>query len=298
VAITEQYTSSECLICERTNPPGAMLCSACGAPMSLIEEAAIQQRSPRIITILGESNVGKTVYLGFLLDMLSKRAGGFEAIPKGAYSVNLQQSVISHMNARQFPPKTPLEVDHWKWAYYQVRHYDAHADEWFDLLLPDMAGEALAQEIETPQTYKAITGLLAKSAGALVLIDAAVAASGSPHPDYFALKLMSYVDRQFATKRGGKARNPIAIVLCKADYCPECFDNPRAFAETNLNRLWNICQSRFANVEFFAASTVGSLGFAHDEDDNVVPVPLHAAPRGILEPFEWILDRIRAMPAK
>lgn len=292
--VATTFDSSQCLICQRTNPPDAMLCSTCGAPMSLIEEAILQQREPRIITILGEANVGKTVYLGFLLDMLSKRAGGFDAVPKGAYSVNLQQTVIGYMSARQFPPKTPLEVDNWKWAYYQVRHRDADREEWFDLLLPDMAGEALAQEIETPQSYKAITGLLARSAGALVLIDAAIAASGSPHPDYFALKLMSYVDKSFATRRGGKAKNPIAVVLCKADYCPECFDNPRAFAETNLNRMWNICETRFANVEYFAASTVGALGFARDEEDNVVPVPLHAAPRGILEPFEWIVDRIRA----
>jgi len=290
---TTAYRSSQCLICEKVNPPDAMLCATCGAPMALIEEAALQERDPRIITILGESNVGKSVYLGFLLDMLSKRAGGFEAIPKGAYSVNLQQSVIGHMASRHFPPKTPLEVHAWKWAYYQVRHHHVRNDEWVDLLLPDMAGEALSQEIETPQTYRAITGLLAKTAGALVLIDAAVAASGSPHPDYFALKLMSYVDRSFATKRGGKSRKPVAIVLCKADYCPDSFDNPRGFAETNLSRLWNMCESRFENVEYFATSTVGSLGFASDGDGNVTPIPLHAAPRGVLEPFEWVLERVR-----
>jgi hypothetical protein len=199
---------------------------------------------------------------------------------------------MSHMAARKFPPKTPLEVNAWKWAYYQVRYQHGRAMDWYDLLLPDMAGEALAQEIETPQSYRAITGLLSKTSAALVLIDAAIAASGSPHPDYFALKLMSYADRAFATKRGGKSRKPIAIVLCKADYCPECFDNPRAFAETNLNRLWNICESRFENVQFFATSTVGSLGFASDEDGNVIPIPLHAAPRGVLEPFEWILARL------
>ena len=286
--------SGQCLICDRVNQADAVVCCACGAPMTLINEAIEQQREPRIITILGESNVGKTVYLGFLLDMLSKRAGGLEAIPKGAYSVNLQQAVIAYMSARQFPPKTPLEVDHWKWAYYQVRRQRELEEEWFDLLLPDMAGEALAEEIETPQTYRAITGLLSKSMGALLLIDAAVAASGSPHPDYFALKLMSYVDKAFAIGRGARAKNPIAVVLCKADYCPECFDNPRVFAQTNLNRLWNLCDSRFQNVEFFAASTVGALGFATSDSGQVIPMPLHAAPRGIMEPFEWILGRIQA----
>jgi hypothetical protein len=288
------YRCRICLICEQKNAVEAMLCSRCGAPMSLIEDARQQQREPNIITLLGESNVGKTVYLGFLLDLLSKRAGGFEAIPKGAYSVNLQQSVISSMNSRRFPPKTPLEVEHWKWACYQVRHQRKRNDEWFDVLLPDMAGDALSQEIETPKSYSAITGLLSKSAGAMVLIDASVAASGSPHPDYFAYKLISYVDQRFASKREKRAKNPIAIVLCKADTCPECFDNPRDFAETNLVRLWNLCDSRYENVEFFAASVVGSLGYSSDEDGNELQVPMHAAPRGVLEPFEWIAEKIRA----
>lgn len=284
-----------CMICDQRNAADATVCSMCGAPMALIEDAQAQQRKPTIVTLLGEANVGKTVFLGFLLDLLSKRAGGFEAIPKGAYSVNLQQNVIGCMDARRFPPKTPLEVEHWKWAYYQVRHRERGRDEWFDVLLPDMAGEALSQEIETPRTYSAITGLLAKSAGALVLIDASIAASGSPYPDYFGYKLISYVDQKFATRKSDRAKNPIALVLCKADTCPECFDNPRAFVETNLVRTWNLCDSRFENVGVFAASVVGSLGYAHDEDGNVVPIPLHAAPRGVLEPFEWIAGRIQTL---
>ena len=96
----------------------------------------------------------------------------------------------------------------------------------------------------------------------------------------------------FAVKRGDKIDAPVAVVLCKADYCPECFDNPHTFAQTNLNRLWNICEARFRNVEFFAASVVGALGYGSDEDQNVVPVPLHCAPRGVLEPFKWLLSRL------
>ena len=84
----------------------------------------------------------------------------------------------------------------------------------------------------------------------------------------------------------------MAIVLSKADYCPECFEDPGAFAKTNLNRLWNLCDSRFANFEFFATTVVGALGYATDEEDNVIPYPLHIAPRGILEPFKWVLSKL------
>jgi hypothetical protein len=268
-----------------------IVCEACGAPMALIHEAVAQDRDPCIVTVIGDSNVGKTVYLGMLLDMLSKRAEDFQAIPKGAYSVNLQHSVITYLGSRHFPPKTAMEVDDWHWAYYQVsrRHRGAKI---FDLVMPDMAGEAIAAEVATPSTFAVIRSLLEKSAATVLLVDAALAGAGSPQPDFFALKLMSYLDGVLASKRDQKLSTPVAVVLSKADYCPECFDDPRGFAKTNLNRLWNICDSRFAHFEFFAASVVGSLGYGVDDSENVVPYPLHIAPRGILDPLEWVLSKL------
>ncbi len=280
-----------CLVCQTQNQMEALICSSCGAPMALIHEALIQKRDPCVVTVVGDSNVGKTVYLGMLLDMLSKRAEDFEAIPKGAYSVNLQHSVISHLSTRQFPPKTAMEVDDWHWAYYQVSRRKRGA-KIYDLVMPDIAGEAIAAEIATPKTFAVIRSLLEKSAGAVLLVDGAMAAAGSPQPDFFALKLMTYLDGVLSTKKASQLQTPVAIVLSKADYCPECFDNPRGFAHTNLNRLWNICESRFANFEFFASSVVGALGYGPDDSENVVSYPLHVAPRGILEPFEWVLSKL------
>jgi hypothetical protein len=280
-----------CLICETRNHIESVTCATCFAPMALIQEAVAQERDPCIITVIGDSNVGKTVYLGVLLDMLSKRANEFDAVPKGAYSVNVPHTVISYLASRQFPPKTAMEVDQWFWAYYQVSRREKNAQV-YDLVMPDMAGEAIAAEVAAPRTFTAIRSLLEKSAAAIVLVDAALAGAGSPQPDFFALKLMSYLDGVVASKKGKRSQTPIAVVLSKADYCPECFDNPGSFAETNLNRLWNICENRFENFEFFATSVVGSLGYGSDESENVVPYPLHVAPHGILEPFEWILSKL------
>ena len=280
-----------CLICETQNPGEAIVCSNCFAPMALIHEAIAQDRDPCITTVIGDSNVGKTVYLGMLLDMLSKRADDYDAVPKGAYSVNLQHTVISYLAERRFPPKTAVEADQWHWAYYQV--FDRRdKSAVYDLVMPDMAGEAIAAEVAAPSTFTIIRSLLEKSSGAILLVDAALAGAGSSQPDFFALKLMSYLDGVLSDGKSKKLATPVAIVLSKADYSPDCFDDPRAFAETNLNRLWNICQNRFANFEFFATSVVGSLGYGSDEYDNVVPYPLHVAPRGILEPFEWILSKL------
>ncbi len=259
--------------------------------MALIQEALAQERDPCIITVIGDSNVGKTVYLGMLLDMLSKRADDFDAVPKGAYSVNLQHQVISYLGGRQFPPKTAMEVDEWQWAYYQASK-KKKGPQIYDLVMPDMAGEAVAAEVASPKTFKVIRSLLEKSSGAILLVDAALAGVGSPQPDFFALKLMSYLDGVIASKQEDRLKTPVAIVLSKSDYCPDCFDNPRAFAETNLNRLWNICHNRFEHFDFFATSVVGSLGYGTDEYDNVIPYPLHVAPRGILEPFEWVLSKL------
>ncbi|MHC4441566.1 MAG: TRAFAC clade GTPase domain-containing protein [Planctomycetota bacterium] len=261
--------------------------------MAIVQDAIAQERDPQLISIIGQSNVGKTVYLGFLLDMLTQRAGDFEAIPKGAYSIDLQQAVISHMARRSFPPKTPMETDQWYWAYYQIYRNNPRP-QWVDLVTPDMAGESLAAEVAAPNTFKVIRQLLNKSAGTILLLDAALAANSSSQPDFFGVKMLSYIDTMQAVKRNEYIDTPTAVVLCKADYCPECFNNPREFVQANVNRLWNLCESRYSNVEFFACSVVGSLGYANAEKEGyVVPIPLHTALQGVLEPFQWVMDQLK-----
>jgi hypothetical protein len=156
-----------------------------------------------------------------------------------------------------------------------------------------MAGESLAAEVSAPNTFKVLRDLLKSSAASILLVDAALAANGSSQPDFFAVKILSYIDSIYTTKRNQQVDTPLAILLCKADYCPECFDHPRQFAQANLTRAWNVCERRFSNVEFFACSVVGSLGYATSPDeDYVIPIPLHTALQGVLEPFEWVIDQI------
>jgi len=288
----EAVANPTCLICETENAAEALQCAECFAPMAIGYDLESRQSEPQIVSVIGESNVGKTVYLGFLLDMLAQRAGDFEAVPNGAYSVDLQQSVISHMAHRMFPPKTPMEADQWYWAHYRVRHKKSRSP-WVDLVMPDMAGESLAAEIATPRSFQVIHALLNKSAGLLLLVDAAMAANGSTQPDFFAMKMLSYIDSISATRRSRRTRTPIAVLLCKADHCPECFDDPQAFVRANLNRTWNLCESRFDRIGIFASSVVGSLGYATSADGGVVtPIPLHTALRGVLEPFEWLIGQL------
>jgi hypothetical protein len=289
---TATTPSNECLICGANSVTQSLQCLSCSAPMALVHDSVSQDREPLIVSVIGDSNVGKTVYLGFLLDMLTHRAGNFEAIPKGAYSIDLQQTVISHMARRVFPPKTAMEANQWYWAYYQV-YQAAPTPKWVDLVMPDMAGESLVAEVAAPNTFKVIRSLLNKSAGMVLLVDSALAANGSSHPDFFGVKMLSYIDALYAITRDQRVSTPLAILLCKADHCPECFDDPRKFAKANVNRLWNLGESRFSNVEYFACSVVGSLGYATSpHEEFVVPVPLHTALQGILEPFQWVVDQL------
>lgn len=288
------YTGTvNCLICGTGNAASAGQCVECSAPLALVHDATSPTAKPRIVTILGDSNVGKTVYLGFLLDMLSQQAGDYQAIPIGAHSVNVQQTVISHMANRMFPPKTPMEADQWYWAYYQVCKYGKHSENWVDLVIPDMAGESLAAELANPRTFRVINNLTHQSAGMLLLLDAAQAANGSSAPDFFGVKMLTYLDAVNQADRRSRVRTPTAIILCKADQCPECFDDPRRFTEVNLSRLWHLTKNRLGNVEFFACSTVGSLAYATSPDEDfVTTIPLHTALRGVLEPFEWVAQQL------
>ncbi len=288
-----QDDGTNCLICGARNAVGGAQCAECSAPLALVRDRNDEQTQQKIVTILGDSNVGKTVYLGFLLDMLSQRASNYTCVPIGAHSINVQQTVISHMAQRMFPPKTPMEADQWYWAYYQICKQTKNKQEWLDLVIPDVAGESLAAELANPNTFRVINSLTGKSAGMLLLLDASQAANGSSGPDFFGVKMLTYLDAVNRADRRSRVQMPTAIVLCKADLCPECFDDPRRFTEVNLCRLWNLCQSRLGNVEFFACSTVGSLAYATSpEEDFVTTIPLHTALRGVLEPFEWIAKQL------
>lgn len=282
-----------CLVCDGANPEGQALCQHCAAPMSLTYATRASGRPPCFVPVLGDANVGKTVYLGFLLDLLSQRSTRFEATPVGPYSVNLPQTVINHMSQRCFPPKTPVESNQWNWSYYEIQDGAGRQQRVVDLLTPDLPGEAIAAEIDSPQTFYLIQNLLAKSAACMVMVDAALAANGSSQPDFFAMKVLSYIENYMPQRRGRKVDAPVAIVLTKGDYVPECFDDVEGFAQANLNRLWSLVDRRFARARFFPTSVVGALGFAAREGDDVVTaVPLHTALRGVLEPFEWIVDQL------
>ena len=287
--LIEQSNQIACYVCDAGNTYDTELCRECFAPMALAHQAASQKVLPGLIAALGSSAVGKTVYLGMLMDMLSRQPDRLQVLARGAFSINLQQTTVGALARGEFPHKTPCEPDRWNWVHCQVRTLARSAP--LELILPDLPGEALAEEFDHPNSYEVVHPLLTKALGALVMIDAAKLEHGSLDEDYFTMKLLSYLTEVDCRRKHGWVKRPIAFVLTKADDCEACFTDPAAFAEARSPGLWRQCHERFENFRFFAAGVAGGCAYRATRYGRV-RVPLRIEPRGIIEPFEWLLKQL------
>ncbi|MBX7166803.1 MAG: hypothetical protein K1X74_10700 [Pirellulales bacterium] len=281
-----------CYICDGPNTFDAEYCRHCCAPMAVSHQAAHQKVQPRLIATLGASGVGKTVYLGMLMDILSRQTPDLQLLARGAFSVTLQQTTIAALEQCQFPDKTPNEPDRWNWVHCHIR--DPKLRRPAELVMPDLAGEALLEEVDHPHTYPVIQSLLHKCAGVLVLVDASQALEGHRNQDYFAMKLLSYLVELNDDPKNGWSQRPVALVFTKADQSASCFDDPLAFAQTQLSGAWQICAQRYKQFRFFATSVAGACAYRHLPSGNLQRIPLRIEPRGVVEPFSWLMERLRA----
>lgn len=280
-----------CYICGTSNTSEAELCHYCAAPLALAHQAATQKLAPQMLAVIGPSGVGKTVYLGMLLDMLSRQAGDLQVLARGAFSINLQQTTVAALARCEFPAKTPNEPDRWNWVHCQLQ--SAKQKRPLELIMPDMAGESILEEVEHPHSYPVVRAFLKKCAGALVLVDASKLHDGTLDSDYFTMKLLSYLVELEADRKQGWPARPLGLVLSKADECEECFTDPDGFARRRAAGLYQLCKERFRRFRFFASGVAGSCAFLQVYRSGRVRVPLRIEPRGILEPFAWLVEAAR-----
>ena len=281
-----------CYICGSGNTFDAELCRHCFAPMALAHQATTQKVRPQMLAAIGPSGAGKTVYLGMLMDMLSRQGGDLQMLARGAFSITLQQATMAALRRCEFPVKTPNEPDRWNWVHCQVRV--ARRRRPVELIMPDMAGEAILEEIEHPNTYPVIQSLLKQCAGVMVLVDAMRLREGSLDEDFFTMKLLSYlIELDNDAKRGWPVR-PVAIVFTKADRCEECFLDAAAYASQHAGGLMRHCQERFRRFRFFATGVAGACAQVPTPEGGRMNTPLRIEPRGIIEPFEWLVSQLRA----
>jgi len=285
-----------CYICGTDNTCDAEFCTHCAAPMALAHQAASQKIRPRMIAAVGASGAGKTVYLGMLIDILSQQPKRTQLLARGAFSITLQQTTISALSQCRFPSKTPSEPDRWNWVHCQVRRPRQRRP--LELILPDMAGDAVLEEVNHPHTFRVVRSFLQKCTAAMILIDAVKLKEGARDPDYFTMKLLSYLNELGEDGKVGWSRRPVAMIFTKADQCEECFDDPAAFARTHAAGLWQHCRQRFGCHRFFATGVAGTCVWRESLSEGRIQIPLRIEPRGIVEPFEWLLEELAAQGDK
>jgi Double-GTPase 2 len=279
-----------CYICDGGNTFDAELCRHCCAPMALAHQANSQGLHPQMMAAIGSTGCGKTVYLGMLMDMLSRQSERLHMVARGAFSITLQQTTAAALARNEFPVKTPTEPDRWNWVHAQVR--SPRHKRPVELIMPDMAGESLIEEVDHPRTYQVIRSLLSKCASAILMIDTAKLRGGSLDQDYFAMKLLSYLTELDNHPKHGWTTRPVAVLFSKADEWEECFDNPAGFAAAHAPGVWQHAQERFRNVKFFATGVAGGCAYRVTREGRI-RVPLRVEPRGILDPFEWLMSQLK-----
>jgi len=281
-----------CVCCGTQYPGAGRHCQRCQAPLELSQTAFARGMPPRFVSVLGESGSGKTVYLGMLMDMLSKGVLGMRGIAHGSHSVAVQNRTISALQRRRFPEKTGSDADDWQWVHCEVTK-DRRKKRPLDLVTADFAGEAIALEIEQSGAYPAIRSVVSQSVGVLLLCDSISVCRAPLNEDISALKLVSYIydvqKANSASRTDRRITTPLAVVFTKCDQCPEAQEDPQRFAANNMPRLSQICQAGFSRFRFFGARIVASTATSVDEYGCSSHVALHVEPHGIAEPLDWIM---------
>ena len=281
-----------CYVCETDNTFDSEFCIYCAAPMALAHQANSQDVRPRMIAVVGASGAGKTVYLGMLMDMLSRQTERLQFFARGAFSITLQQTTVGALARCEFPRKTPNEPDRWNWIHCQLQ---APRDrEPLELIVPDMAGEVIFEELDHPQSSPLVRSYLGKSTGIMLLIDAIKLMEGCQSQDYMAMKVISHLAELDRDRRRGW-RRPVAIVFTKADQCEPATADPDRFAETHAVGLWRQCRDRLSLYKYFAVGIAGACAWRATHHGGRARVPLRIEPHGVIEPFQWLQEQVQAM---
>jgi hypothetical protein len=290
-------TIVDCACCGLRLIDSPEFCPECETPANLSYTVASRSGAQDFISVLGASNAGKTVYLGLLLDILSKGPKELNGTANSAFAIDLQEQVITALEKRTFPEKTPSEADAWKWLHCQISMIKKRRTQKIDLISPDFAGEAIAMEVNQSGLYPAIQHVVRKSRGLMILCDSLPVRDAGSSEDLFAMKVATYIAELHGlsfdrVRRWRKPVGPaVAVVFTKCDGCLEAIEDPAAFAANNTPRLYEYCRRTFRRHAFFAASVVGSSGALVDANGRQMNIPFHIQPGGVIEPLQWIVSQ-------
>jgi hypothetical protein len=266
-------------------------CNTCLLPFKVIEAIQSRPGSPQFVGVLGPSGVGKTVYLGLLLDLLTRGECGLHGLARSPFTLTLHRKLILALERQRFPEKTPIESDRWDWVHCEITARKRKAP--YEVVAPDVAGEAVVGELENQGTYKTVRALIGRCAGLVILIDVIEIIAEGKGQELFAMQLISYLDALKPRKRNRKVDVPVAIVFTKSDLCDEPIRDPESFARSNTPALYSQCRARLERCSFYVSGVAGATGRLIDRNGQEMLVPLRVEPRGIVEPFAWMVNQLR-----
>src|SRR5262245_65738884 len=90
--LAQQAAPMASLVCDYANCCSAARCRNCQPPMALAHQTQSIKKRPHIVAVIGASGAGKTVYLGLLMDMLTRHVGLLRSTARGPMSISLQQT--------------------------------------------------------------------------------------------------------------------------------------------------------------------------------------------------------------
>lgn len=286
----------DCFLCGKANSLDADECRECSAPMD-ISQVHAEGRVPQVIATLAAPGVGKSIYLGMLLDSLARQRDRSEVTCFGSSASQLQQIVASCLSRGSFPEEDT--IPEWTWAHCQLTRSTQKKP--FEVFLSDSPGLATIEDCERRRNWPVISATIAKSVGALLFVDGAAVSDGDQDEEFFALELLQYyskirrqVPNDDSRPRKGKADSNVAIVLTKADQSEDCMQRTDEFVRGQMPGLWQFCRDHLPCHKFFASSVVGACVPFKDHRGYKTRVPMRVEPRGILEPFRWLLGKVVA----
>jgi hypothetical protein len=86
----------------------------------------------------------------------------------------------------------------------------------------------------------------------------------------------------------------VAIVFTKTDLCDEPIRDAETFARANTASLYGQCRMRLERLSFHCSGVAGSTGRLIDRNGQEMLIPLRVEPRGIIEPFAWMVNQLRS----
>jgi hypothetical protein len=286
--IAQYAVGLPCTLCDTGNNTDAINCRHCHAPMALSHQGGKRRTLPKLISVMGPPESGKTTYLGVLLDTLSRQSQNTNILLCGAASISLQQQVISRLAYCEFPEPTSWRPENWHWVHAQVAE---NRHRRLEIAIPDIAGQWWLVNSSHSTESEIAHAILAKSSAILMLIDARRLDAGDSEPDFLAMKMLSTCHANFSQYKNAPIKIPVAFLFTKAENCPNALVNPAEFARLRAPGMYKLAKQFISSHAFFATSMASAEGFEFSRHGKR-HTPLRIEPRRIPDAFHWLIQQL------